>query len=147
MTNEDFLKRIDLFSGISSRYLKAIGRMCTEREFSKGENLVTQGEEGVGMFIIVSGRVKIVKKTQQGDSLDIATHGPGEFIGEMTVIDGAPRSASVVALEDTKCLVLTSWDFRAFIKTHPEVAVEILPVIVRRFRETNEKLIGLSHLA
>jgi CRP-like cAMP-binding protein len=120
--------------------------MCSERSFKKGDYLVRQGDEGVGMFIIVSGRVKVVKETQGGESFDIASHGPGEFIGEMSVLDGAPRSASVVAQEDTTCLVLVSWDFRAFLKTHPVVALEILPVVVRRFRETNEKLIGLSRM-
>jgi len=143
---EDFLRKIELFSGVSPRNLKAIAAMCSERSFKRGDYLVRQGDEGVGMFIIVSGRVKVVKETQAGESFDIASHGPGEFIGEMSVLDGAPRSASVAAQEDTTCLVLVSWDFRAFLKSHPAVALEILPVVVRRFRETNERLVNLSRI-
>ena len=60
MDNEEFLKKIELFSGISPKYLKAMGRMCSERRFAEGKYLVRQGEEGVGIFIIVSGRVKVI---------------------------------------------------------------------------------------
>jgi CRP-like cAMP-binding protein len=61
----------------------------------------------------------------------------------MAVFDGAPRSASVAAAEETTCLVLASWEFNAFLKAHPEAALELLPIVVKRFRETNEALIGL----
>jgi CRP-like cAMP-binding protein len=144
MKTEDFLRKVDLFSSLSQRHLKGLAGFCKERSYAAGQSLVTQGEEGAGMFLIVSGKVKVVKRNESGQSFEIATHGPGEFIGEMAVIDGAPRTASVVATEDTVCLVLVSWDFNAFMKAHPEIALEILPVVVKRFRETNEKLTGMG---
>jgi CRP-like cAMP-binding protein len=60
----------------------------------------------------------------------------------MTVFDGAPRSASVMATMETICLVLASWEFNSFLKSHPEIAIDLLPIVVRRFRETNDALIG-----
>ena len=75
----------------------------------------------------------------------IAEHGPGEVVGEMAVIDGAPRSASVLALEETSTLALASWSFNSFMESHPELALEILPVVVKRFRETNERLLELMN--
>ena len=62
----------------------------------------------------------------------------------MSVLDGATRTADVVAVERTTCLVLASWAFNSFMEAHPEVALQILPVVVKRFRETNEALMGLQ---
>ena len=106
--------------------------------------MVKQGDSGVGLYMIVSGKVKILKETINGETLEIAVQGPGDFFGEMTVLDNAPRSASVIAIENTECLLLTSWDFRARLEVHPEIALDILPIVVKRFRETNEKLVSLS---
>ena len=89
--------------------------------------------------------MEVRKTTNDGKVLKIATHGPGEFIGEFSVIDEAPRTADIVALENTECLVLTAWEFKALMKAHPEIALSILPIIVKRFRETNAELIALKN--
>jgi CRP-like cAMP-binding protein len=146
MENQEFLQQVPLFANLSKHHLKGLARACTERTYNEGDVLVRQGNPGVGLFIIVSGTVKVQKTTEQGSIMEIATHGPGEVIGEMAVLDGAPRSADVVALQETKVLILASWDFKSFMNTHPEVALEILPVIVRRFRETNEALTGMREM-
>ena len=138
----DALKAVALFGSLSQRYLNGIAKACTERSFEEDAVIVKQGNPGVGLFVIVSGRVKIVKTNEAGERLELATHGPGEVIGEMSVLDGANRSADVVATEKTTCLVLSAWDFKSFMESHPEVALEILPVVVRRFRETNTALTG-----
>ena len=142
MNNEDFLKKVDLFSDLSSKYVKKISMICTEREYKKDDYIVRQNDSGVRLFIILSGKVKIVKTKGNGEKLEIATHGSGEFFGELAILDGAKRTADVIAVENTKCLALTSWHFKPLMESHPEIALEILPVIVKRFRETNEKLIG-----
>jgi CRP-like cAMP-binding protein len=140
----DALKAVSLFASLSPRFLNGIAKSCVEREFAADETIVRQGNPGVGLFVIVSGKVKIVKTNDRGDRLELATHGPGEVIGEMAVLDGANRTADVIAVTETKCLVLSSWDFRSFMENHPEVALEILPVVVKRFRETNEALTGMK---
>ncbi len=116
------------------------------RSFKKGHTLVKQGDSGLGLYIIVSGKVKIVKETADGEEMEEAVHGPGDFFGEMSVLDDEPRSASVIALEDTECLLLTAWDFKARVKMRSEIAMDLLPMVVKRFRETNEKLLALSRL-
>lgn len=136
------LKAVSLFSSLSQRFLTGIAKACTEREFAADDVIVKQGNPGIGLFIIVEGKVKIVKTNDQGERLELATHGPGEVIGEMSVLDGANRSADVIALEQTRCLVLSAWDFKSFMESHAEVALDILPVVVRRFRETNTALTG-----
>lgn len=138
------LGEVELFSSLSRKSLEALAGICTERSFAKDEILVKQNEPGIGLFIIVSGKVKVIKETVRGKQFEMAIQGPGDFIGEMTVLDGAPRSASVVAIEDTDCLMLTSWEFNAEMKAHPEIALGVLPVIVKRFRDTNKKLIEMT---
>lgn len=143
MDHTSILKNVSLFQNLNQQLLKGLGKSCTERSYKVGEALVRQGNPGVGLFIIVSGRVRVEKTTDDGEKLVLATHGPGEVIGEMAVLDGAPRTADVIAETDTQCLVLASWAFNSFMETHPKVALHILPVVVTRFRETNEALINL----
>ena len=143
MERTELLAKVDLFSGLNKKALTSLAEYCVERLFKKGKTLIKQGDSGVGLYIIVSGKVKIVLETADGDELEMAVHGPGDFFGEMTVLDNAPRSASVIAMEDTKCLLLTAWDFKARIAVQPEIALKILPVVVKRFRETSEKLLTL----
>ena len=141
MTDVEILKRVSLFSSLQSKHLKSIFKACTAREFGPGENLVEQGTQGVGLFIIETGKVEVIKTKQDGSSFTIASHGPGEVIGEMSILDGALRTATVKAVEPTSCLVLPSWSFQSIMEAHPEVALGILPVVVKRFRETNEALL------
>lgn len=145
MNKEEILSKVRLFGGLSANHVKGLAQVSKDRVFSKGEYLMRQGENGIGLFIITSGKVKILKKNRQGEVVEIAENAAGDVIGEMAVIDGAPRTASVQAAEDVSCIVLTSWDFNAFMKAHPDVALQILPVVVKRFRETNEALTGTGH--
>ena len=138
------LRKVSLFAGLSDRNLKLLGKACKERSFEAEEYLVKQDDDGVGLFIITSGRVKVIKTTGDGKEIEIATHGPGEFIGEFSVLDGSKRTANVVAIDKTDCFLLASWDFNSIMQTHPKIALDILPLVVKRFRETNEKLITLS---
>jgi len=144
MDKVDFLRGVNLFSGLKDTYLKQIAEYSVSRSYKKGETIISQGDPGIGLFIISSGKVKIIKELLRGEKLEIATHGPGDFVGEMAVLDNAARTASVVALEDTECLVITAWDFKARMKAHPEIAFELLPVVVQRFRESSEMLFYLS---
>lgn len=144
MKPEEFLRKVELFADLSQKNLGRVAKLCTQRSYKAGEAIVKQGSPGIGLFIITSGTVKIVKTTKEGKQLEIATHGPGEFIGEMSVLDGAVRTADVIAVEDTECFAIVSWDFNSLMRSYPEIALEILPVIVKRFRETNEKLVGTN---
>jgi len=146
MDKEQAIAKVGLFEALNPKYIKGIAGICTERSFKPGEYLMKQGESGIGLFIILSGRVRIEKKDSSGREVEIAENGPGDIMGEMAVFDGSPRSASVAAITETTCLVLASWEFNSFLKTYPEVALELLPIVVKRFRETNDALVGLKAL-
>lgn len=142
--NIKLLKNVSLFSKLNEKHLTTVARLLHEREYKKGETIVKQGERGIGLFIIKSGKVKIEKTLQNGKKLNIAEHGPGEFFGELSVLDDKPRTASVIAIEDTVTLAMTHWEFNALLKENPQIALDIIPVLVERFRETNEQLLELK---
>lgn len=143
MDKEKLLAGVSLFANLQPKHLKGIAQICTERSYKAGDALIKQGEEGIGLFIITKGRVKVEKTNPNGQSVEIASNGAGDILGEMAVLDGAPRTATVTASENTDVLILASWEFNSFLKTHPEVAIDILPIVVKRFRETNDALIGI----
>jgi CRP-like cAMP-binding protein len=143
MDKEQALAKVGLFENLNPKFLKGLAGIAAERDFKTGEYLMKQGENGIGLFIILSGKVSVEKLDTSGRKVEVASNGPGDILGEMAVFDGAPRSASVSASADTSCLVLASWEFNAFLKAHPEAALELLPIVVKRFRETNEALVGL----
>ncbi len=144
MEKENILAGVSLFANLEPKFIRGIAQICTERSFKAGDILIKQGEQGIGLFIIMSGKVRIEKSDAGGKQVELATNGPGEILGEMAVLDGAPRTATVTAVEPTDCLILASWEFNSFLKAHPEVAIDILPIVVKRFRETNDALIGIS---
>jgi len=143
MDKEQVLRQVKLFETVNPKFIKGIADISTERHFKAGEYLMKQGDSGIGLFIIISGKVSIEKTDQNGKNVELAENGPGDIMGEMSVLDGSPRTASVKATQETACLVLASWEFNAFMTTHPELAIEILPVVLKRFRETNDALTGL----
>lgn len=142
MNKEAVLRTVPLFAHLNERALKSIANLCTQRDYETGEEVIHQGDEGIGLYIIVSGKAKVEKHNADGELVEVAWDGPGDLIGEFSVFDGAPRSASVIATESVSCLVLASWEFMGFLKAHPEVAMDLLPVLVKRFRETNAALLA-----
>ncbi|TFG84968.1 MAG: cyclic nucleotide-binding domain-containing protein [Spirochaetales bacterium] len=144
MDKENALAKVSLFANLEPKYVKGIAQICTERTFEPGEHLMKQNEDGIGLFIILSGKVKIEKVDASGKLVELASNGPGDILGEFAVLDGAKRTATVTTVEPTTCMVLAAWEFTSFMKAHPEVAIDILPIVVKKFRETNDALIGVS---
>ena len=144
MSKETALAKVGLFANLEPKYIRGIAQICTERTFNEGEVLMRQGDDGIGLYIILSGKVKVEKADQHGKQVELASNGPGDIMGELSVLDGAKRTATVTAVETTSCMVLASWEFNSFMKAHPEVAIDILPIILKRFRETNDALIGIT---
>ena len=135
-----FLSIVDIFKKCKKRDIKSLAKASSIRRYEPGEYLCKQGDKGVALFIIVEGKVKVIEEIDSEKKVEVAELGPGNVVGELSIIDGAERVASVVASEPTTCIVLTSWDFKAVLKSRPEIALDILPVIVARFRETTSLL-------
>ena len=131
------LQKAPLFAGFSERELQNVAQIAKVRTFSTGETIVQEGDTAkVGFYLILSGRVEVRKGEKK-----LAELGPGQFFGEMALlVEGAPRSADVVALEDTECLVLTRWDLRSLIQTHPDMALKMLGEMARRLSTTHQAL-------
>jgi CRP-like cAMP-binding protein len=110
------------------------------RKIAAGEVIVNERDQAAGFFIITSGKVEVVRGADGSNPQLLSTLGPNDFFGEMALFEGFPRSATVRAVEDTECLVMTRWDFLAEMKTHPAIAVAMLPVLVRRLRTVEAHL-------
>jgi CRP/FNR family cyclic AMP-dependent transcriptional regulator len=122
-----------LFQGVEADHLAAVGDRATEVEFPAGRVIARQGEIGIGFFIVVDGRVRVVR-----DGEVLATLGPGDFFGELSVLDRLPRVAQVIADEPTRCLALASWDFEQVLLDHPALALAILRGLAGRLRSVTE---------
>jgi CRP-like cAMP-binding protein len=129
MAYEEELAKVDLFSRLERSALTRIGKSAVPRKYSKGETIVKEGEQAVAFYVVVSGKAEATK-----DGAPVATFGPGQCFGEMALLDGYPRSSSVIAVEDTECLAMTRWDFTAELNTNPSIAVAMLPVLSKRIR-------------
>jgi CRP/FNR family cyclic AMP-dependent transcriptional regulator len=127
---EDTLRRVPLFSGVKPKELKKLDRRMTERTFNEGDTITTQGESGIGFFVIEDGNATV----SIGGKI-IRTLGPGEHFGEVALIDSGPRSATVVATTDLRCRGMSAWEFKPFVEEHPEVAWALLETLVGRLRE------------
>ena len=117
-----------------------MAKTCQESSYSDGDTLCRQGERGVAAFVIVSGQVRVESETDDGEIVAVTTLGQGAMVGELSVIDGAERVATVRAVGEVEALVLTQWSMLALIKSRPSIAAAMLPVIIKRFRQTANEL-------
>ena len=131
--NVEFLRRVRLFHELDDHTLREIGNAAVEQRWEAGQEIVRQGDTGVGMFIVRSGKVEIVQE-RTGQSEKLRDLGPGDVFGEMALLDEFPRSATVRAVEPTTCLGITRWHFRGILESHPAIALKLLPILTKRLR-------------
>ena len=133
----EMLKRVPLFAGVKDRDLGRLAKVLSERTFAEGEAITTEGESGVGFFVIEHGNATVSLKGEI-----IRTLGPGDHVGEIALIDEGPRSATVTASTDVRCRGMAAWEFRSFVQEHPEVAWPLLQTLASRFRDTQARASG-----
>jgi nucleotide-binding universal stress UspA family protein len=133
----DLLEQTPLFSELTQEDLASIAEAARVRTYPAGEIIVREGDRAAGCFILLSGKVEVIKGMDTPRPAVLASMGPGEFFGEMAMIDDHPRSATVRAIENTECVALRRSDFMAELRRRPEIAVQMLPVLVRRLREAH----------
>lgn len=129
----ELLGACPLFAGVRPDGLAAIGERAIEVAFPADHVIARQGEIGTGLFVIVDGAARVVR-----DGVELARLGNGDFFGEMSVIDGLPRVAQVVASEPTRCLALASWEFERLVLDHPAIGLAILRGLSARLRARTE---------
>ena len=128
------LRKVALFDGIEPDGLAMIAVHALEVDYPAGRAIVRQGEIGTGFFLLTSGTAQVVR-----DGATIADYGPGDFFGELSLLDGGPRIASVVATGPTTCLAIASWEFEALLESQPRLAIAILKGVAGRLRAVSEE--------
>jgi CRP/FNR family transcriptional regulator, cyclic AMP receptor protein len=129
----EVLGRVALFEGLDRTSLLPLAEAASETDFGDGDALVMQGQVGTGLFVVVHGVVRIV---QHGE--DVVRLGPGDYLGELAVIDREPRSASAFAVGATSCLALASWDLFRRVDADPELAHALLRGLALRIRSLSD---------
>ena len=129
------MKRTPIFSRLKESGLKSVLKSAVQKKSPAGTKLVEEGKGGVGFYLILEGTAEVIREGEK-----LAELGAGNFFGELSVIDGAPRTADVIAMTDTYCLVITQWAMKSLIENHPEIAQGMLDELVRRLRATDEAL-------
>ena len=136
--NIEFLKHVHLFEGLDRKSLEAIANAAVEQSYTAGQDIVRQGDTGVGAFILKSGRVEAVQD-RGGHQHKLTELKPGDVFGEMALLDEFPRSATVRAVEPTTCLGIQRWHFRGILESHPQIALALLPVLTKRLRNAERE--------
>jgi CRP/FNR family cyclic AMP-dependent transcriptional regulator len=121
-----FLHTVPMFEGLQDKQLQRLAKRFTERAFNAGETIVTQGTLGIGLFVIESGKADAIRQLPDGSSVTVNKFGSTDFFGELSLLDDAPRTASVVATEATKCLVLTQLDFNSVLREDADIPIIML---------------------
>ena len=129
----DLLGQVPLFEGLSRRHLRKIAEHADEISFREKESIVEAGQPGGTFFVIVEGEVRVVQGVRT-----IARAGPGEFFGEISLLDGGPRTASVIADTPVVAIRLFKSSFDQVVREEPGVAGKILAVVARRLREAEK---------
>lgn len=131
----EWLGKVPLFNGCPTPVIDELADTAAEFSFNNGQVIAQQGQVGNGLYIVVSGIARIVQGSDE-----LARLGPGDFFGELSVIDQQPRTASAYAEGPTVCLALASWDLMAMLEKDPKLAMNLLRELARRLRSTDEQL-------
>ena len=128
------LAAVPLFSGLNRKQLEQLASRFVPRTYEAGEAIVTQGKTGFGMFTLLSGKAEAVVALADGGESVLNSFGPNDFFGEVAMLDGGVRTASVIAREKTECLVLGRPEFIGLMYDDAEMATEIAIALAKRLR-------------
>jgi CRP/FNR family cyclic AMP-dependent transcriptional regulator len=144
--NKAFLKRVPLFSGLTDSQIERLAAGSVRRSFPKGRTIVAEGEPSQSLYVLLSGRAKVQRSDTEGKEVILAVLGPGECFGEMSLIDDAPRSASVITLESCDFMSINKESFKSMLASSPEICMRIMKGLVKRLREADKKIETLALL-
>lgn len=142
----DFFKKVSLFSDMTQDELEQITHICTERNFEKGKTIFYEQDQGTSFYLILSGKVKIVMLSNDGREHTLGVLNEKDFFGEVSMLDGSPRSATAIALSDTKTVTINRDDFHRILKATPEMVIKIMYVLCKRLRQADKHVESLAFL-
>jgi CRP-like cAMP-binding protein len=126
----DLLKRVPIFEGLDNRELQRIAASMKPRTFRAGDTVTTEGQGGVGFFVIEDGEARV---TIHGD--ERRRLGPGDYFGEVALLTDRPRTATITAESDLRCYGMTSWDFKPLVETHGSIAWKLLQAMAKNYAD------------
>ena len=131
---KELLKRVPLFQGLDDKHLDTLSRTFTSVTFAAGSQITTEGGGGVGFFVIEEGEVSVSVGGEER-----RTFGPGDYFGEVALIDEGQRSATLTAQSEVKCYGLTPWQFRPLVEENATIAWPLLQQVAKRLREVEQR--------
>ena len=134
------LQRVPLFSELSGEDLEEISRVAVPRSYPKGVRVFHEGDHSDACYIVRSGDLRVTREHPDGRAIALATLGPGDIFGELAMLDGEARSASVEALSECQLLALPAADVRRLLRGSSEITVKLVVALTRRLREANERI-------
>jgi CRP/FNR family cyclic AMP-dependent transcriptional regulator len=138
------LRNVPLFSTLPEPQLVLLSSAVSRKSFSRGTTIIATGDVTESLYVVVSGRLKVMMSDDEGREVILAMLGPNEFFGEMGLIDDHPRSASVVAIEACELLTLSKRDFKSCLAENFEMAMTVMRGLVKRLREADQKIGSLA---
>lgn len=144
--NKAFLRRVPLFASLSETQFDTLSAGSTRRSYPRNRTIVSEGEPSQSLHIMLAGRAKVQRSDAEGKEVILAMIGPGEFFGEMSLIDEAPRSASVITVEPCEFISIQKDSFKSMLAQSPDIAMQIMRGLVRRLREADKKIETLALL-
>ena len=130
MDVEAALSATPLLSSLDRKTIKRLAEQGKHRAYAAGDTVVREGAPASALYIILSGKVHVERA--EGDGAAVAYLGPGDFFGELALIEEHPRSATVVADEPTDCILFVAWEFTALLKEYPEMAIPLMNALIGR---------------
>jgi CRP-like cAMP-binding protein len=140
MSATSILEKVPLFGQLSGSELQRVVEVTRERTYPKNSVILFEDDPGDALYVVAQGQVKVVLIGEDGREVILSVLGVGEFFGEMALIDDEPRSAHVIAMEDSTLLVLRREDFQGILKQSPGIALALLRELSRRLRRVDEKV-------
>lgn len=136
--------QVALFGNLNDEELVAVAALATMKFFHKNTIIISDGDESDSLYVISQGRVKVFLSDSEGKEVVLNIQGPGEYFGELSLIDQAPRSASVMTLEDSQFLVISRQDFEILLDRHPRIARQLMKGLTRRLRSLTDNVRNLA---
>jgi CRP-like cAMP-binding protein len=136
----ELLSRVPLFNELSREELERISRVSVARSFPAGVRVFHEGDHSDACYLVRRGDLRVTREHPDGRAIALATLGPGDIFGELAMLDGEARSASVETLTDSELLALPAADVRRLLADHPGISVKLIAALTKRLRETNERV-------
>lgn len=144
LSHADLLARVPLFSSLSRLQLDVLAASTTKRRYKRGEVVIKQGDTSHALYVLIAGQASVIASDTQGKEIILATIKTGDYLGEMSVIDGQPHSANVVADGLTDLLILARAELLSCLQESPAVSISLMRELVGRLRRADEKIESLA---